>query len=269
MANLPSFLVILITINALAITLEAGCNKPALFPFGDSYLESVGLAQQLKNFKDEIKNLTRALGSNAAKKIVSNAVYLISLGASDFISPFTLNVTIPDEQQYVNMMIGNLSTVFDTIYDLGGRKFAWLNVLNLACAPGLKAVNKENGCLKKASEIVGLYNEALKTLLSDKEKSLDGSRIVLFDLASGVAKMTAEPTIYGFEEAESACCGSGNSNGIFSCGRIPEHYNLCPNASDHVFFDSFHPTGNAYEQITKEIWNQRNGGVKKLFDCLG
>ncbi|PRQ51764.1 putative SGNH hydrolase-type esterase domain-containing protein [Rosa chinensis] len=41
-----------------------------------------------------------------------------------------------------------------------------------------------------------------------------------------------------------ACCGSGPYRGTFSCGgqRGTKKYDLCPNASEYVFFDSVHPT---------------------------
>ena len=61
----------------------------------------------------------------------------------------------------------------------------------------------------------------------------------------------------GFKEGINACCGYGPYGGIFTCGGTKEvkEYELCENAEDYVWWDSFHPTEKIHEQFAKTLWN--------------
>lgn len=54
-----------------------------------------------------------------------------------------------------------------------------------------------------------------------------------------------------------ACCGTGPYGGIFSCGGTKEvkDYQLCDNADEYIWWDSFHPTERIHEQLAKALWN--------------
>lgn len=54
------------------------------------------------------------LGYVEAKKRLSRAVYMFSIGSNDYISPFLTNSSILDsysESEYVEMVVGNLTSV--------------------------------------------------------------------------------------------------------------------------------------------------------------
>lgn len=76
----------------------------------------------------------------------------------------------------------------------------------------------------------------------------------------------------GFKEGVSACCGAGPYGGLFTCGGTKKdpNYELCENANEHVWFDSFHPTERIHEQFAKALWNGPQSSVgpynlQKLF----
>lgn len=54
-----------------------------------------------------------------------------------------------------------------------------------------------------------------------------------------------------------ACCGTGPYGGIFTCGgtKKVQDYQLCDDAGDYVWWDSFHPTEKIHEQFAKALWN--------------
>ena len=73
------------------------------------------LKTQLRYFKKVEKLLRQKLGDAEAKAFFSKAVYLINIGANDYISPFTTNSSVLQsfsKEEYVGMVIGNLT---DTI----------------------------------------------------------------------------------------------------------------------------------------------------------
>jgi hypothetical protein len=61
----------------------------------------------------------------------------------------------------------------------------------------------------------------------------------------------------GFKDGINACCGSGPYGGLFTGGGTTEDkdYQLCNNADNYVWWDSFHPTERTHEQIAKALWN--------------
>jgi hypothetical protein len=58
--------------------------------------------------------LRQQVGEKEAKALLVQAVYLVSIGNNDYIVPFNPNSTVLQsysEEEYVNMVIGNLTTV--------------------------------------------------------------------------------------------------------------------------------------------------------------
>lgn len=81
----------------------------------------------------------------------------------------------------------------------------------------------------------------------------------------------------GFKAGKVACCGTGRYRGVFSCGgkRIVKEFELCESPSEHVFWDSFHLTERAYEQLAYQMWSGDGThsssspyGLKNLFEDL-
>nr|DAD45313.1 TPA_asm: hypothetical protein HUJ06_003543 [Nelumbo nucifera] len=68
----------------------------------------------------------------------------------------------------------------------------------------------------------------------------------------------------GFKDGESACCGTGPFRGVPSCGgrRTAKEYQLCDNPNDYVFWDSFHLTDRAYQQMAEQMWTGTNPVVE-------
>lgn len=60
----------------------------------------------------------------------------------------------------------------------------------------------------------------------------------------------------GFKEGETACCGSGEYRGVFSCGgkRPVKEFQLCKHPQKHVFWDSLHLTERTYKQLADQMW---------------
>lgn len=72
----------------------------------------VDLITQLRYFKAVEKKLRRKLGAERSKALISSAVYLLSIGGNDYLSPFTFNSSFYDKfsnQEYVAMVFGNMT----------------------------------------------------------------------------------------------------------------------------------------------------------------
>lgn len=241
--------------------------------------EVIDLRTQLKYFEKEVNaaRLRKKVGAIGSKRILSNAVYLFSVGTNDYISPFVLKNSsmLPSHQEYIAMVIGNLTQVVKAVYKRGGRKFGFLNLGDLGCLPGLRILKPQNesGCLEEASTLAKLHNEALQNVLYKMKNRLKGFKYSLYDFNTYLRQILNHPSRYGFKEGEKACCGSGHYNGIFSCGgkRGVKGFELCKNPNEFIFWDSYHLTESVYKQMAHQMWNGPSKGpynLKRFFQCL-
>ncbi|KAL8234888.1 hypothetical protein R6Q59_020988 [Mikania micrantha] len=220
----------------------------------------VDLHTQLRHFNDLANHYKQNLGDTKASQFLSTAVYLFSCGSNDYLSPVANNHSIyyqHTQQQYVDMVIANLTTVIKGVYEAGGRKYGFLTVPPLGCWPAVRLKQPGNTCVKQIDDIVRLHNQALARQLENLEKQLEGFMFSKFDIYSSISDRMKNPSKYGFKEGETACCGSGPFGGIYSCGgmRRTKEYQVCDNASEYLFFDSYHPNELATRQFAEMFWN--------------
>ncbi|KAK3013030.1 hypothetical protein RJ639_008231, partial [Escallonia herrerae] len=222
----------------------------------------ISLKTQVSYFKSVEKELMKKLGDKEAKKLLSDAVYLFSIGSNDYLHPFLSNLSLLElysKEDYVEMVIGNLTTAVKDIHSKGGRKFGLLNLPPLGCLPIAKPLIPGNTseCMEDITTLVKLHNQALPKVLQKLEVQLKGFAYSIFDFYTALSERMDNPRRYGFKEGKSACCGSGPYRGVANCGRESvDKYGLCDNPSEYVFFDAAHPTEKANQQIAKLIWNR-------------
>ncbi|KAK4592196.1 hypothetical protein RGQ29_016632 [Quercus rubra] len=236
----------------------------------------VALNTQLKYFKNVDTLFKQRLGEKEAKKLLSKAVYLTSVGSNDYLFRFTSNSSVYSPKEYVNLVIGNFTNVIKEIYKKGGRKHVFLNLPPLGCLPLVKATTPEkaNPCVEEVTSITKLHNKALPKALKKLKSELRGLKYSIADFYTFLSERIDNPSKYGFKEGKISCCGTGPYNGIYSCGgkrAVGPKYELCRNISDYVFFDAPHPTEKAYQQFAELIWSGspnviRPHSLKEFFD---
>ncbi|XP_038877947.1 GDSL esterase/lipase 1-like [Benincasa hispida] len=228
----------------------------------------IDLKTQLSYFNKVVKVFEEVGHEAGAKALLSRAVYLINIGSNDYLAPFLTNSTLfhsHSAQQYVEFVIGNLTTVIKGIHKNGGRKFAFLGVGPLGCFPLLKAVilQGKDECLQEITELATLHNKDLYKTLLHLEKELEGFVYTYIDSFTIVTELLNNPAKYGLKEGKVACCGSGPFRGYFSCGgRNGEEYKLCNNPSQHLFFDAAHFTDNANQLYAELLWNGNSQSIR-------
>ncbi|CAI9108823.1 OLC1v1008517C3 [Oldenlandia corymbosa var. corymbosa] len=218
----------------------------------------IDLHKQLKYFKKVRNHLKAKLGERESDKVLANAVFLLSIGGNDYLRPSPLFASFPPDQ-YVSMVIGNITSALQEIYHNGGRKFGILNIWPLGCLPIARAQNVASGgdgsCDPRANAVTVSHNSLLAATLRQLQWQLKGFQYSLFDVFSVALDAESNPTKYGFKDAKSACCGTGPFRGIPSCGgkRQPKEYELCSDPQDFLFWDFIHPT-EASNQISAQAW---------------
>lgn len=218
------------------------------------------LKTQLSNFKNMEKQLRQKLGASEVKTLLSTAVYMFSIGSNDYLVPFITNSTVLQsysKKEYVRMVIGNITTVIQEIYKIGGRKFGLSKLLPLGCPPISRALEivrtGGSGCMEEVTVLAKLHNRALPKALKELKSQLKGCTYSIFDAYTAGTAIFNNPSKYGFEEVKMACCGSGPLRGSITCGQ--KVYQLCDNVSEYFFFDGIHPTEKANYQFAKLMWD--------------
>ncbi|KAJ0031648.1 hypothetical protein Pint_13583 [Pistacia integerrima] len=231
---------------------------------------AIDLPTQLKYFEEVKKSLTEKLGEAEADELISEAVYFISIGSNDYMGGYLGNPKMQENYQpedYVAMVIGNLTEAIQVLYEKGGRKFGFLSLSPLGCLPALRALNpnkdSENGCFEAGSALAAAHNNALKGVLTSIEYIFEGFKYSNSNFYTWLEDRMNNPSNYGFKDGINACCGFGPYGGMLTCGgnkNITE-YNLCGNPDDHVWWDSFHPTERIHEQFAKALWDGPSSSV--------
>ncbi|KAB1209148.1 GDSL esterase/lipase 2 [Morella rubra] len=185
----------------------------------------VDLQAQLSYFKNLIGMLRRKLGDTDARALLGRAVYLFSIGINDYLAPFATNssgLLSYSREEYVDMVIGNLTIVIKEIHKNGGRKFGFQSLPPVGSLPSRRAVN-HGAATEEAIARVILHNKVL-------------------------------PKVQGREDRMLWNCPY---RGINSCGgrRSVKEYELCDDPKEYVFFDSAHPSQTAHEQLAKLTWS--------------
>ncbi|EEF29146.1 GDSL esterase/lipase 1 [Ricinus communis] len=220
----------------------------------------IDLKTQLEYFKDVEQQIRQKLGDAEANTLISEAIYLFSIGGNDYIELFISNSSVfqsYSREEYVGIVMGNLTTVIKEIYKSGGRRFGFVNIGPYGCAPFSRTLNASGGCLDEATILIELHNIALSNVLKDLQEELKGFQYSILDFFTTLSERMNNPLKYGFKEGKVACCGSGPFRGILNCGGMGglQEYELCDNPNDYVFFDGGHLTEKAYNQLANLMWS--------------
>ncbi|KAI9119707.1 hypothetical protein K1719_009096 [Acacia pycnantha] len=215
---------------------------------------AIPLKTQLEYFKHVEKQIRKKVGDVKGRAMVSRAVYLMNIGSNDYIFAFATNSSLIKlhPEQFVEMVIGNLTAAIKDVYEKGGRKF-W--VPNLA--------------LLQSNELAKLHNQGLLKMLQKLETQLEGFKYSTSDFYSFLVGMIFSPSRHGLKQGKKACCGRSPFGGN---NKVGMNFEVCHDPSDYVFFDGVHPTEAVYQKFARIVWNgSRNQtwpyNLKELFEA--
>ncbi|XP_021847495.1 GDSL lipase [Spinacia oleracea] len=224
--------------------------------------QTINLKRQVDYFVQMVQKLKQQVGEGTANQLLSEAVYLFNIAGNDYVNLLQKNVKkLPvsnfKRNQRINMVIGNLTTHIKTIYDQGGRKFAFQNLGPLGCMPSMKyMLNFKGTCAPEPQELAKLHNAKFAALAKRLQSQLPGFKYSIYDFYTSLyLRVIYGSSRYGFRESQTACCGSGSYNGDFTCQKKGYTFSVCSNPSEYLWFDAAHPTDKANQAFSKEFWS--------------
>ncbi|KAF5960880.1 hypothetical protein HYC85_002089 [Camellia sinensis] len=161
----------------------------------------VPLGEQIQQFSTVRPNITIILGPDKADKLISNSLYLISVGGNDFFDYQRYNSTTMLPETFMTILLNAYATHLEgwstgqglesegDLYTLGARKFAIIGVPPIGCCPAERVVNLKlngsDGCFEQMNDLARSFYNATETLLNSFTSQFQGVKYSLgnaFDL---------------------------------------------------------------------------------------
>ncbi|OMO49380.1 Lipase, GDSL [Corchorus capsularis] len=208
-------------------------------------LRVIPLWKQLDYYRDYQNKLKSYLGKGKAEDVISDSLYIISVGTNDFLENY---YTLPGRssqftiKEYQNFLINIAGNFTKKLYDMGARKISLGGLPPMGCMPLERTSNFMGGseCLESYNNLASEFNGKLNNLVIQQNKDFKGMDMVFSNPYDTMLDIIRKPAAYGFEVTSVACCATGMFEMGYACSRANPF--TCSDADKYVFWDSFHPT---------------------------
>ncbi|XP_059439781.1 GDSL esterase/lipase EXL3-like isoform X2 [Corylus avellana] len=228
-------------------------------PLTAKIVSVLSLSDQVEMFKDYIKKIKTAVGEDRTATLLSKGIFIVCTGSDDIANTYfstpsrSAHYDIPG---YIDLMVTSAASFFQELYGLGARRIGVLSIPSIGCVPSQRTLDGgiERGCFESANQAAILFNSKLSSQMDSLNRRLPDARLVYLDVYNPLLALIQNPAQYGFEVANKGCCGTGNIEVSILCNHFSP--NTCSDASKYIFWDSYHPSEQAYKILTPLIINK-------------
>ncbi|MED6206211.1 hypothetical protein PIB30_024659 [Stylosanthes scabra] len=236
----------------------ASAGAGIIFSSGSELGQHISFAQQVQQFTDTLQQFIISMGEDAATELISDSVFYISIGINDYIHYYLLNVSNVDNLylpwSFNQFLATSVRQEIKNLYNLNVRKVVLTGLAPIGCAPQyLWQYGSENGeCVEQINDMATEFNFLMRHMVTKLSAELSDASIIFCDVFAGSMDILKNHESYGFNVTNEACCGYGKYKGWIMC-LSPEM--ACSNASNHIWWDQFHPTDAVNAILADNIWN--------------
>ncbi|KAL6210875.1 hypothetical protein ACLB2K_016105 [Fragaria x ananassa] len=222
---------------------------------GVQFINIIRIFRQFELFQQYQQRVSALIGAAQAKRLVNDALVLITLGGNDFVNnyflvPFSARSRQYSISQYSQYLISEYRKILLRLYELGGRRVLVTGTGPLGCVPAAMAQRSRNGeCAPELQRAAAIFNPLLVQMVQGLNAQLGTDAFVAAN-AHASMDFLSNPRKYGFVTSRVACCGQGPYNGVGLCTPLS---NLCSNRDVYVFWDPFHPSERANRLIVQTM----------------
>ncbi|KAH7388375.1 hypothetical protein KP509_16G072500 [Ceratopteris richardii] len=225
---------------------------------GRLFLTVLTVEQQFGLFAEYKQRVAGFIGQAAMENLVSTALFSLTFGGNDYINNYLMGparsnklYTLP---QWQDILISTYKGQLKQLYGLGARKFSISDLGPLGCIPSQLNINKspDGSCVPKLQNIAINFNKALKAITEELNAELPDATYVYVNGFQMSMDYITNPTAYGLQVSNSACCGQGKYNGFLICNRLSK---VCADRTKYVFWDPYHPTETVNRMVTQRVLN--------------
>ncbi|KAK9077572.1 hypothetical protein SSX86_005909 [Deinandra increscens subsp. villosa] len=202
----------------------------------------IPLWKELEYFKEYQNKMRIHFGAATASKLLTEALYLISLGTNDFLENYyalPLRPSMYSVEEYQNFLLVKARNFITDLYNLGARKISIAGLPPMGCLP-LQRTENYLICIHKYNLVAHEFNVKLQQLVRYLNQELGGIQLVYSDIYNILLDIIKNPHSFGFEVGERACCATGRYEMSYLCNKFNPF--TCETANKYVFWDSIHPS---------------------------
>ncbi|XP_050221037.1 acetylajmalan esterase-like [Mercurialis annua] len=195
------------------------------------------------------------------QKKLKSSLFSVAIGPNDYGRALWKNVSIAKTKETMTpLVVQTIKDGIQTIISYGASRIVVDAAYPLGCSPSYLSsfLNKTSaidsfGCLKDYNSIYENHNTQLGKALEELRKTNPHVIIVYNDVYNATYSIIKNLRSLGFKTYRKACCGIGGKYNVSPgldkmCGAkgVP----VCPNPSEHVFWDGAHFTHHSSEVIS-------------------
>ncbi|KAL7183218.1 hypothetical protein ACSBR1_041827 [Camellia fascicularis] len=236
----------------------ASAGAGIIFSSGSELGQHISFTQQIQQVTDTIQQFTLNMGEDAATKLISNSVFYISIGTNDYIHYYLRNVSNVQSLylpwSFNQFLATTVKQEIKNLYNANVRKVVVMGLPPIGCAPYyLWSYQSENGeCVQMINDMILELNFVLRYIVEELSQELIDADIIFCDVFEASMDIIKNNDHYGFNVTTDACCGLGKYKGWIMC-ISPEM--ACKNASNHLWWDQFHPTDAVNAILADNVWS--------------
>ncbi|PKI38711.1 hypothetical protein CRG98_040889 [Punica granatum] len=224
---------------------------------GVQFVNIIRMYRQYEYFKEYQRRVSALIGQQRTKRLVNQALVLITVGGNDFVNNYYLvpfsarsrQYALPD---YVKFLISEYRKLLMRLYDLGARRVLVTGTGPLGCVPAELAMRggRNGQCAPELQRAATLFNPQLTQMLKQLNNEYRSDVFIAANTQLMNGDFISNPRAFGFVTSKVACCGQGPYNGLGLCTVAS---NLCPNRDQYAFWDPFHPSEKANGIIVQRM----------------
>ncbi|KAJ1400107.1 SGNH hydrolase superfamily [Sesbania bispinosa] len=210
---------------------------------GGNFIGRIPLDEQIRNFENTLDEITGNLGADYMATALPRCIFSVGMGNNDYLNNYLMpNYPTRNQynsQQYADLLAQTYNQQLTSLYNLGARKFVISGLGLMGCIPNILARSATGSCSEEVNSLVQLFNQNVKTMLSNFNTNLPGAKFIFVDTSRMFRDILVNARSYGFTVVDTGCCGIGRNRGQITC--LP-FQTPCLNRNQYVFWDAFHPT---------------------------
>ncbi|KAK3003387.1 hypothetical protein RJ639_019382 [Escallonia herrerae] len=239
----------------------ASAGAGIIFSSGSELGQHISITQQIQQVTDTIQQFILSMGEDAAADLISDSLFYISIGSNDYIHYYLRNVSSVQSLylpwSFNQFLAQCMVQEIKNLYNLNVRKVVVMGLAPIGCAPYyLWQYESENGeCIEMINDLILEFNFVMRYVVEELNQELHGANIIFCDALEGSMDIIQNFDRYGFNVTTDACCGLGKYNGWIMC--ISPSM-ACSNASNHIWWDQFHPTDAVNKILADNVWSSKH-----------
>ncbi|KAF7018598.1 hypothetical protein CFC21_031874 [Triticum aestivum] len=257
---LPPYLGVEHTPEDLLTGVSFASGATGFDPLTPVIVNVISLEQQLAYFDEYRGKLVGIAGEEETRRIIDGALFVVCAGTDDIANTYyttPLRSAHYDIPAYVDLLLVGVESLLRNVSARGAKRIGFVGLPPIGCVPSQRTTGggPDRGCVPERNAAARLYNARAQELIRrlGEEDPAGFPTLVYIDIYTVIQDLVDNGARYGFSETKKGCCGTGTSEVAVLCDA--RFMPVCDDVSEHVFFDSYHPTQRAYKVIVDYIFD--------------